>query len=309
MCLEAASIRQGRGVAHAAARQSIQDWKVRKENLLPGAHRNTEKAGSGKHMGRHCHTERACRHKHALHDTRESQECNAVQHAHKRPLRTHSPCALPTKRPALSSAPATTKRGVNSWKSGSWPEVLKASECDHQQCLIVRHTGTKDDIPPAWQQAIAEAEAKGRIDEDAENRAAQLSHMMDRLGRKACARVSHEKYIQAFEKELIEKAANKGVERLAKMSRTRRSRLHQATMGIGELRNGCTVMHNRVASVENERVRRSVYCRQGYSQDTESRQAHNTENGETQVDVGTAVRVPFAELEPGFFSKSNNCQM
>lgn len=337
LCLEAAAIREGRGVAQVAAKMEAVSGQERR----PATSTNSCKQ-TGKQTRVQRRTDRSC----CLHQRNTVCEANSriftltpvctnpppacassskqsmnsphnpsaapTTHApssHKRPLRTQSPPPIRTKRPALAPLQESAGGGSSTGNAerllgcvaAGWPGSVAGAGTGggRPHSLVVRHVGTGDDITPAWQQAIAESAVKARHDEDAENRATDLSRKMEQLGKEAAARVSRENYLKILEKDIVAHDASKCAERLTTLSRARRARL-QLSMDIGGSSKVQVFGPRILQQVDNERVCRSVYCRAGAKQDT----GDQGKPGGQRHETGTGLRLPLGELEPGFFGNT-----
>ena len=328
LCLEAAAIREGRGVAQMAARMEAMSGAGKSER--PIASTDCSKRTYSNARVRRA-SDGTCRqnHRHGACEAR-SYACSSTPNSsnspraplasastsNKRPLRTHSPHPVRTKRPAL--APIQEGSGGESSADNPGSMLLgysapglagRGGGSGLPHCLVVKHVGAAAEITPAWQQAIKESQAKAKHDEDSENRATELSRRMEQLGKEAAQRVSRAHRVQDLERDIAAHDATKRAERLAALSRTRRSKLQRSALRSGDSGRG----HQDVSGfrmtqhVDNHRVRRSVYCRPGdggeEAADWQSMLEQNMPAVQLQ-DPGTGTRHPLGELEPGFFSSS-----
>jgi hypothetical protein len=307
MCLEASSIREGRGIAQAAARmQNVSAEKKRITEQLCQPVSELCKRASGTEQNKRCRG-----HSQSLHNDgsgqHSEQPCRTAPSSHKRPLKTRSPPPVREKRPALAQIqnvssgdanPACIAAALSDCPAAIWPGIVEGSR-SAPQCLVIKHVDAATEIPLAWLQAVSESEVKAKLDENAENRATYLARKMERLGKEACARVANARHLKEFDKDLAAHEAITNAERVEKLNRGRRKRLQQASMRGGGTNRGCKEGSGHLTHRVNEHVRRSVYCRE-----VEGARPGSGDQGrheEQPQGIGCCRRYPLEELEVGFF--------
>ena len=316
LCLEAAAVREGRGVAQMTAKLEAMSGvskTISSTALSDGrqAHTNTrvQRRTDGRCYGNGIGEARS-------YVSSSASVCAKLPRnplvnlsaSNKRPLQTQSPHPVHRKRPALALIQECSGGGSPTERPGTLLGCGAAGLTGSRvgggrpQCLVVKHVGTTAEITPAWQQAINESQVKAKHDEDSENRATELSRKMEQLGKEAVQRVSRAKCLRALEHDIAAHDARKCAERLAVLSRSRRTKLQRSSTrsgGPGRVYHQDASGLRMTQQVDNERVRRSVYCRAGAGGRQEP-SCQTTPSGHLP-DPGTGTRHPLGELEPGFF--------